>query len=165
MKQILFFIAILSQFCYNDCNMVADISEIATILRANKYSLTQSRLVVAKTLLANRSITMASLLKEVDGRTDRASVYRTIDLFEKLHIINRIYTGWKYRIELSQQFNHHHHATCEICQKNTVLAHDQKLEDALTHLAESINFDMHAHQLELIGICDSCAKHKAEAHQ
>lgn len=88
---------------------------------------------------------------------NRASVYRTCEAFEKLGIIVRIPTGWKYRLELGEAFHeHHHHATCERCGASIALPEDSRLEKRLEELAARRNFTLTSHQIELTGICEAC---------
>jgi Fur family ferric uptake transcriptional regulator len=90
---------------------------------------------------------------------DRASVYRTIALFERIGIVQRLQTGWKYRLELSDSFHeHHHHATCIECGCTISLHEDAKLEQFLAELAQKYHFKLSAHQLELQGLCQNCQK-------
>jgi len=88
---------------------------------------------------------------------DRASVYRSTELFEKLGIITRIPNGWKYRLELGEKFlEHHHHATCSNCGASIALPEDKSLEKHLRELAAKRHFALQAHQIELVGLCEAC---------
>lgn len=94
---------------------------------------------------------------------DRASVYRIVALFERLDIVQRLQTGWKYKIELSDAFHdHHHHATCLRCGNTIALAEDHTLERLLHRVAELHRFRLHSHQLELQGYCQSCSQRTVE---
>jgi Fur family ferric uptake transcriptional regulator len=87
---------------------------------------------------------------------DRASVYRTVGLFEKLGIVQRINIGWKYRIELSDSFaGHHHHLICTNCQ--TILPIDMRnIEDFIELTAKQNGFTAVTHQIEIQGLCGKC---------
>lgn len=88
---------------------------------------------------------------------DRASVYRCVALFERLGIIQRLQTGWKYKLELSSDFHeHHHHATCLGCGASIVLPEDAALEQRFHDMAQAHGFSVQRHQLELQGYCRSC---------
>jgi len=101
-------------------------------------------------------------MREVVARCpdiDRASVYRTISLFERLGVVLRLQVGWKYRLELSDIFHdHHHHATCLHCGRTTPLHEDPSLEKLLQTIARAHQFDLERHQLELQGMCARCQK-------
>jgi Fur family ferric uptake transcriptional regulator len=88
---------------------------------------------------------------------DRASVYRTIGLFEGLGLVQRLNTGWKYKIELSDTFTeHHHHLTCTNCGK-TVAMNEQELERFIEQLAREHGFKPSGHQIEIQGVCGGCS--------
>src|SRR5580692_9907794 len=80
------------------------------------YSNTRSRRVVFEALQGQEPLSMHELVMACTKQVDRASIYRTIALFEKLGIVQRLQIGWKYKLELSNNFNfHHHHLTCSKC--------------------------------------------------
>jgi len=142
--------------------MIAEIPTIATILRQHEHSVTKARQVVFNALADSGPLTMAQLTNKVRAHIDRTSVYRTVDLFEKLGIINRLQIGWKYKLELSDLFTeHHHHATCMQCGSVISLEEDESLETGIQHLAASADFTISSHTLEIRGICSSC-KHNAK---
>ena len=78
---------------------------------------------------------MHDLIKRTKG-VDRASVYRAVRLFEQLGIVQRLNTGWKYKIELTDKFaEHHHHLTCLQCGK-TIAMGESELEEMISKLAD-----------------------------
>lgn len=88
---------------------------------------------------------------------DRTSIYRAVKLFEKIGIVQRRYTGWKYKLELSDEFHgHHHHLTCTICGRTEVTADDAELVNSLQKLTENYGFEITEHRLEIRGICKAC---------
>lgn len=137
--------------------MVANATIFASILKGNGYSMTVPRRAVFDTLAEHGSMSMAELSSSVSSVCDRASVYRTIELFEKLNIAQRIAIGWKYKVELSDIFQgHHHHAICVSCQRVIDFHEIPELEAALKLLGEQINFKVIEHSLELQGYCQDC---------
>jgi len=128
----------------------------ARILRENKYSITTSRRAVFDALDDRKPCTMHELVTRCPG-IDRASVYRSIALFESLGITRRLYSGWKYKIELSDMFgHHHHHATCVQCGRLFPLDEDPAVESALKALASRHAFIVKSHEIELAVICKKC---------
>jgi Fur family ferric uptake transcriptional regulator len=96
-------------------------------------------------------------LVELCPEVDRASVYRTVALFERLGIVQRLQIGWKYKLELTDAFSHHHHhLTCLKCGR--VISFDERagLQTELRRIAEENNFMIQTHQLELQGLCSAC---------
>lgn len=99
------------------------------------------------------------MLKNSNNLFDRTSLYRTIDLFIKLGIAERINIGWKYKIELSDKFSHHHHhLTCINCHKIIDIPEESYFEDYINNLAKKNNFAITRHQIEIEGLCQNCKK-------
>jgi len=138
--------------------MIAKNTLFATILRENGSSVTASRKAVFTALEVGEPLGMNELVQRCPG-IDRASVYRSVALFEELGIVRRLYSGWKYKIELSDRFgNHHHHATCSSCGRVVPLEEDSELEESLRRIAERHAFTITGHEIELTGICEECKK-------
>src|SRR5690606_16614132 len=98
-----------AKMCYI-CNMQEKDKELfLKMLKQHGYSVTLGRMMVFKALWRQPPIEIGSLFKKLDGGLDRASLYRTIRLFEQIGVVHRISIGWKYKIELAEAFNHHHH--------------------------------------------------------
>ncbi len=128
-----------------------------TTLKKNKYSLTQARTLVFEALQDEEPLSMSELLTKLEGMIDRASLYRTITLFEKLGIVQRLQMGWKYKIELADDFNfHHHHITCKNCGLTLPVREDLTLEASIRTLAMEYGFAEVTHQLEMHGLCPRC---------
>lgn len=102
----------------------------------------------------------ALTLKELIGLTklhDQVTVYRNMDLFERLGIINKIRLGWHTKIELSDIFqHHHHHLSCVKCGKVIALRNHAILEKEIASLSKRAGFKPMDHQLEIRGLCRNC---------
>jgi Fur family ferric uptake transcriptional regulator len=128
-------------------------------LKESGQSYTKSRQMVFAALEGQEPLAMSELVTRVDTSVNRASVYRTVKLFEELGIIHKLQIGWKYKLELSDDFHdHHHHIACIKCGHVTPINEDPKLETAIIKLAHKNQFSLLTHQLELRGICDKCQK-------
>ncbi len=137
--------------------MKTDYTRLASVLKSNGYSLTKPRQLIFETLSDHKTLTMLEITKQLAGQADRASIYRSVSLFEELGIIHRINLGWKYKIELSDTFaHHHHHFSCQNCGVITTLRDDLELEQQITKLAEWHGLIMSEHQLEIHGLCQDC---------
>jgi Fur family transcriptional regulator, ferric uptake regulator len=133
-------------------------------LKTNKYSLTNTRTVVFEALQHEEPLSMAELQSKLDGMVDRASLYRTITLFEQLGIVQRLQIGWKYKLELADDFNfHHHHIACKQCGLTLPVREDLTLEASIRTLAMEYGFTEVTHQLEIRGLCPSCQKNLTTA--
>jgi len=129
------------------------------ILKDNSYSVTEARSTVFDLLWNHEPQTMFELDKRVEGKIDRASIYRTINLFERLGLVQRIIIGWKYKIELSDVFtHHHHHISCLKCGKVVSIKEDDEIERLIEEFAQKYKITADRHQLEIQGYCTSCVE-------
>ncbi len=130
--------------------------QLVKTLKGAGQSLTTARRTVFKALRTDEPQTMHQLVAACPG-VNRASVYRTVALFERLGVVQRLQIGWKYKLELGEAFRpHHHHLTCLRCDKLVEIIEDRQLEARLHGLAGQQGFSMKAHQLEIQGLCAEC---------
>lgn len=132
-------------------------------LKASGFSETAPRTAVFEALYKNghEPMTMAQLVKITEPQADRASIYRAVKLLESINIINRLTIGWKYKLELSDDFHgHHHHITCVVCGASHATHDDDDFEDTLRELALRHGYTLTDHQLEMRGICRACLNKK-----
>ncbi len=126
-------------------------------LRASGQSVTQTRKAVYAALQGQEPLSMRELVERTQ-EVDKASVYRTVSLFEKLGIVQRLQTGWKYKLELTDDFHeHHHHATCLQCGTSFILPENSSLESEVSQLVDGLGFVIKSHQLEIQGYCKKCS--------
>jgi Fur family ferric uptake transcriptional regulator len=129
--------------------------QFMSMLKTSGQSVTKSRVAIFEALLGQEPMSMHDLVGKVSG-VDRASVYRAVELFEHLGIIQRLHTGWKYKLELSDKFNdHHHHLTCTQCGKTTAM-NEGELEMIIRKIAAHHAFQPLSHQIEVQGLCAEC---------
>jgi len=96
---------------------------------------------------------------EIDRRLDsvgRATVYRTLDQLDRLHLVHRVEIGGDAagyeRIDPGQ---HHHHLVCEQCGRLAPFA-DPSLEQAIEAISRRADFEVAAHDVVLRGKCPDC---------
>ena len=136
--------------------MLEPLQQLREQLKIHNHSLTAPRRAVFDALQGQEPQTMHEVVARCPG-IDRASVYRTIALFEHLGIVQRLQIGWKYKLELTGAFaHHHHHLSCNKCGRIIPLPEDSVLEKRLSLLAGSQNFQPQDHQLEIRGFCVDC---------
>lgn len=127
------------------------------LLIANDRHVTQSRTTVFELLDQNQPQSIRDMLKLSKGSVDRVSLYRNIDLFEKLGIVQRVYIGWKYKLELTDQFvAHHHHLTCSGCGKVIDIKEEDNISSFINHVGTKYDFAPVRHQFEIEGYCSIC---------
>ena len=137
--------------------MSSPLQQMKTTLKSRGFSITKPRSQVFAALLGNENLTMHQLVA-LCPTIDRATIYRTIELFEELGVVKRLQIGWKYRLELADSFvHHHHHMTCNGCGVVIALEEDNELERRLLSLADGLGFTAQDHQLEIRGLCRACS--------
>lgn len=133
------------------------LEQLSIELKNAGYSLTKPRLTVFSALQGTKPKTMRELVQSLDGVIDRASIYRTVKIFESLGIVTRIQHGWKYQLELSDAFTpHHHHLTCQRCQRVISFDEPDGFDDMLFDIANQHGYATTSHRLEIYGICGTC---------
>jgi len=130
--------------------------EIKHLLKEQGFSATKTRMSVLGALLGLQPASMRQLIAALPD-VDRATVYRTVDLFVDLGIAKKVYTGLKYRVELGDDFQaHHHHLTCLRCGSVTDV-HTPEIEYAIEQTAGNNGFRPIRHDLEIAGYCAQCS--------
>jgi Fur family ferric uptake transcriptional regulator len=135
---------------------------LKALLKKNGASLTKPRKVVFNLLLEQEPQSMQVLIKRAEGKVDRATVYRTIEMFEQLGIVRRLNVGWKYRIELSDAFlGHHHHFHCNNCGKTFTMQANAMLETMIDTAVAKEGYSPRGHNLQIYGLCPACGQTKS----
>ena len=133
------------------------IAHLRTILKKNGHQITTTRETMFRILLNSEPQTMNEIILKAHGIVDRVSVYRNIDLFERLGIVHRVYIGWKYKIELTDAFTeHHHHLSCLSCGKIIDIQDHGDIDDFIKKITLKYNFMPRRHQFEIDGTCPDC---------
>jgi Fur family ferric uptake transcriptional regulator len=128
-----------------------------TSLKTKGYSVTKPRQIIFDLLDNKEPQSISELVRKSKSQIDRASVYRTLEVFEETEITQRVSNGWKYKVELSDKFqSHHHHLTCRNC-GIVIPIEDDKLEDYIENIATGQGFKIVSHQLEIDGYCAKCS--------
>jgi Fur family ferric uptake transcriptional regulator len=108
-------------------------------------------------LLADERCALTAL--EIDRRLDsvgRATVYRTLEQLEQLHLVHRVEIGGDAAgYERVDPHGHHHHLVCEQCGRLAPFA-DSSLERAIEKISRNADFEIAAHDVLLRGRCPDC---------
>lgn len=135
------------------------LSLLEKILRNNSLNVTSARKTVFISLWNKEPQSMRDIEKSVASSIDRTSIYRAIELFNRLGIIHKIQIGWKYKIELSDIFvDHHHHISCLGCGKIIAVHEDAEIENLINEISKKHGFRQPTHQLEIQGYCADCTR-------
>ncbi len=137
--------------------MSEHLDTLTTTLKQHGHSITDARKTVFLALLDKEPQSISELTKATAHSLNRASLYRVVELFEQLGIVQRLQIGWKYKLELSDSFAaHHHHMSCIKCERVEPFEETSIIEFELKQLAEERGFKQTGHQLEVRGLCKEC---------
>jgi Fur family ferric uptake transcriptional regulator len=100
---------------------------------------------------------IADLLDEQGRAVGLASVYRALDLLDRLRLVQRFDVGEGIaRYEPAHPGGeHHHHLVCQSC-GNVSAFEDPGLERAIEKLSRRVDYAIDAHDVTLRGECPSC---------
>ena len=160
---------------YYKASMAVTTTPITQHLRHHGYSITAPRLAVLRVLqqadeplkrahIADRATAMRSTQSQPAAPgCNRASVYRALQVFERIGITTVHMRGWTPYISLAEPFQpHHHHITCTMCGAHQDVA-TPELEAALQAAARSHGYSLGQHSVALSGVCPRC-QHRASTH-
>ncbi len=109
-------------------------------------------------LLATEQCAVTAL--EIDRRLDsvgRASVYRTLEQLDRLHLVQQVSIGGDAAgYERVDPELHHHHLVCEQCGRLSPFV-SEALEKAIEKVSREAEFEVAAHDVVLRGTCPTCA--------
>ena len=87
-----------------------------------------------------------------------ATVYRTVQLFEEMGIVDRLnFDDGCSRFELASEdsVHHHHHLICEVCNRVFEVENDL-LSEIEAEIERVYQFKIHDHNLMFYGQCKEC---------
>ncbi len=134
-------------------------------LERDGYRLSAPRSAIVETLAdLGCSVTakeIADRLHERGHDVGVASIYRTLDLLDRLRLAKRVDSGEGVaRYEpVDPSGEHHHHLVCGSCGEVRAFE-DTELERAIERLANRVDYTVDGHDVTLRGECPAC---RAEA--
>lgn len=135
-------------------------------LAKSSYRLTPQREAVVDVLIANADDHLSAEeiymhTKQLYAEIGLATIYRNLELLEKLEIIHRLEYGdgqSRYEIRLGDDEEHyHHHLICRQCGSIGEFKSDL-LETIERRIAEETGFKVTDHCLRFFGVCATCSK-------
>ena len=85
----------------------------------------------------------------------RATVFRTLDVFAGLGVIERLDLPSGEHAYVGCEPAHHHHVVCSVCGR-TAEVDDQGLAEAVRRIERQSGFRIDTHRLEMFGQCRRC---------
>ncbi|SHG91606.1 Fur family transcriptional regulator [Tepidibacter thalassicus] len=138
-----------------------DIKTLEKKIKNNGYKLTNQRKGIIKTLFEHKNHFLSaeeifSKLKEKNIKTNLSTVYRNLEILEKIDIIHKINIDGNYfKYELIQNKKQHNHVIiCKNCGK-TEKINFCPLEKIISNITNN-NFVLTDHKFELYGYCNKC---------
>lgn len=149
-----------------DRNKEKEAERINDLLRSKGYKLTVQRQAIVDVFLENMDTHLSpeevyEFVKEKYPEIGLATVYRALQLFEKLGVLYRLnFDDGCSRYELTGSVDgehHHHHLICLDCGKVLEVKLDllDNLEDEIEKEEE---FEIVDHNLQFFGYCKDCKK-------
>jgi Fur family ferric uptake transcriptional regulator len=128
---------------------------------------TAQRQVIVETFLASgEHITVEELhrrVREIDRTVSAATVYRTVNMLEKIGFAHRRdFGGSSASFESAFEKAHHDHLVCVSCGAITEFHHD-RIEELQDEVARGYGFQLSHHRMELYGLCADCVRKGAAA--
>lgn len=138
--------------------------QIRKIFEDNNQKFTKQREIIFSVLRDSspKHVTpeeLFSLVHENHKQVGIATIYRTLNIFEELGIVNKQeFTENAYTYELMDgDDDHHDHIICTSCGK---IVEDEFLDKArmATQLKEQYDFNLDYYSLRIYGTCSDCQK-------
>ncbi len=133
------------------------------LMKEEGYRCTRERLTVIREIYTSNSHLDADeifvRLKKKGISISRATVYHTLDLLFKFHLVNKIDLGHKHtHYEKSYGVDNHLHIICEQCGR-VVEVHSDELNKILEKLCEKNGFTLGSYSLQVFAKCREELEH------
>lgn len=133
-----------------------NINEAIKVLKDNGHKYTDKRRDIITMLhdsskYLNAKYIQESLNEKYPG-ISFDTIYRNLNLFQELEIIEVTELDGEKKFRLSCSSHHHHHFICESCGETRVVEYCP-IEIFQKELS---NVEIHSHKIELYGLCEQC---------
>ena len=145
--------------------MGIDFENIKEKLKIEGYKLTTQRMAILNIIIENKDEHLSSeeiydFVKVDHSEIGIATVYRTLQLFEKLVIVYRLNfdDGFnRYELNMDSDSHQHHHLICLDCGSITEVKLDL-LENLEAGIERETEFKIENHNVKFFGYCKKCQK-------
>ncbi|MHB8125686.1 MAG: Fur family transcriptional regulator [Desulfitobacteriaceae bacterium] len=143
--------------------MAANATEFSSALQTCGHKLTNQRQTVWEIILKNKEkhLSTEEIFDEVKKKYPNiglATVYRTVQLFEKIGLVQHISLDdgrLRYQIADPEEKHEHHHLICEIC-GDVIDVQEDMLELLEEKVFSKKGFTVTNHRVKVFGICKKC---------
>lgn len=141
--------------------------EIIKTIQKSTYKLTPQREKIVEILVENKDKHLSAeelyfILKDQTSDIGIATVYRTLDIFYDLKILEKISFNngvSKYHLRQAQDDELHHHLICTNC--NTIEKVSNPIFNKLIeYMKKEYSFEVQDNSLSFYGTCEKCNKEK-----
>ncbi|MFQ5860625.1 MAG: Fur family transcriptional regulator [Dehalococcoidia bacterium] len=140
-------------------------TEILEALKEAGVRLTPQRLMVLQTIAEGEGHLgvdeIYRRVKNVYPYMDIATVYRTLHLFKKLHLVTEVGLGDRLHYELALGGRKHHHMVCQQCNGTFDLS-PSYLEEFRQTLRQDFGFEPDLEHFTVTGTCARCTSKVTE---
>lgn len=134
-------------------------------MKSKGYKLTPQRRAVLDVIVANEGKHLSTeeiydIVKVECPEIGLATVYRTIQLLEKIGIVTKLNFDDgcnRYELVNANEVHQHHHLICNLCGKVEEVE-DVLLESLEDKVENKYNFKIRNHEVKFYGICEECHK-------
>lgn len=136
---------------------------VKDMLRAKALRVTPQRKAILQILVENQDKHLSAediyaITREEQPEMGLATVYRTLDLFVELGIVDKLEFGEKsarYELNYNREGHYHHHLICLECGK-IIEFNEDLLEDLEQRISQESGFIITDHALRFYGYCAQC---------
>ena len=137
------------------------------LLRGSGYRLTPQRMMV---IAAIGELGGHVTVERIHQQTltgypfmDVATVYRTVGLLKRLHVLNEVTQAGVSHYEIAAPTHRHHHMVCEHCGQAIHLP-PKYLDELRERLMRDTGFEPHMEHFTISGLCAECQKDRGHSH-
>ena len=132
-------------------------------LQEKEYKITPQRRIILQTFIQNAERHLSAddvfnLVKREHPEVGLATVYRTLDLFANVGILQKLDFGdgrSRYEFTEENELHHHHHLICVRCGRVQEVE-DDLLESLEAMIARKKRFQIIDHDVKFFGYCEEC---------
>jgi len=137
------------------------VHHLSRVLRQQGLKLTRSRQAILQVLTdSSDHLTVAEVHRRaqaIDPKVGLASVYRTMDLLDRLGLVKHVHVNHRHRHYAPVTEHHGHHLVCQGCGR-VVEFSDCQAEAVARLLARRTKFQILSHSMEFFGRCPQCQR-------